>query len=310
MTDEMVGIAIATQAGLRHWRCRSGARSGRRRAACEVARSAPALSANIVGVSRAWTGRVSLFIAPELEQVRASHVTGVEQIELHTGEYAHDAGFDRARARLRAASELRHLLGVEVAAGHGLTTANVPAPSWRFRRSWSSTSATPLSRTRSSSASAARFAGNALQADRKSGRPMIRRPWDRRVLDRPHAEGARAAWRSLLRRRCASVHAGSGAHGTSRAVTGQRDAVPSRVASRVSEAFAKCFDGARGVGWHEVQVCRSPSGRPTLEPPGTAVTKMAEFGARRARHHVTIGTTPALSGRGRRARRQPAGGAS
>ena len=54
----------------------------------------------------------------------------------------------------------------------------------------------------------------------------------------------------------------------------------------VKEAFAKALDGARGVGWHEVQVRRSPSGRPILELSGNAVTKMAEFGAER--WHVSI----------------------
>jgi holo-[acyl-carrier protein] synthase len=54
----------------------------------------------------------------------------------------------------------------------------------------------------------------------------------------------------------------------------------------VKEAFAKALDGARGVGWHEVQVRRAPSGRPVLELSGNAVTKMAEFGTER--WHVSI----------------------
>lgn len=54
----------------------------------------------------------------------------------------------------------------------------------------------------------------------------------------------------------------------------------------VKEAFAKALDGARGVGWHEVQVRRAPSGRPTLELSGNAVTTMAKFGA--DRWHVSI----------------------
>ena len=54
----------------------------------------------------------------------------------------------------------------------------------------------------------------------------------------------------------------------------------------VKEAFAKALDGARGVGWHEVQVRRAPSGRPTLELSGNALAKMAEFGAER--WHVSI----------------------
>ena len=47
----------------------------------------------------------------------------------------------------------------------------------------------------------------------------------------------------------------------------------------VKEAFAKALDGARGVGWHEVQVRRAPSGRPTLELSGNAVTAVQGFGA-------------------------------
>jgi len=74
--------------------------------------------------------KVSLFIAADDAQVRASKALGVQQIELHTGEYAH--AFDDATkrhaeiARLAEAARLGHGLGLEVAAGHGLTLANVP----------------------------------------------------------------------------------------------------------------------------------------------------------------------------------------
>ena len=44
----------------------------------------------------------------------------------------------------------------------------------------------------------------------------------------------------------------------------------------VKEAFAKALDGARGVGWHEVQVRRSSSGKPTLELSGNAVAMVIE----------------------------------
>ncbi len=47
----------------------------------------------------------------------------------------------------------------------------------------------------------------------------------------------------------------------------------------VKEAFAKALDGARGVGWHEVQVRRAPSGRPLLELSGNAVLAMEKRGA-------------------------------
>lgn len=47
----------------------------------------------------------------------------------------------------------------------------------------------------------------------------------------------------------------------------------------VKEAFAKALDGARGVGWHEVQVRRMKSGRPMLELSGNAITTVEAFGA-------------------------------
>lgn len=47
----------------------------------------------------------------------------------------------------------------------------------------------------------------------------------------------------------------------------------------VKEAFAKALDGARGVGWHEVQVRRAASGRPVLELSGNALTTVERFGA-------------------------------
>jgi pyridoxine 5-phosphate synthase len=73
--------------------------------------------------------KVSLFIAADVGQVDASAALGVQQVELHTGEYAHAVGEDdRARhlGRLAEAARRAHLAGLEVAAGHGLTRANVP----------------------------------------------------------------------------------------------------------------------------------------------------------------------------------------
>lgn len=52
------------------------------------------------------------------------------------------------------------------------------------------------------------------------------------------------------------------------------------------EAFAKALDGARGVGWHEVQVRRAPSGRPILELSGSAAAMVKEVGA--GAWHVSI----------------------
>lgn len=54
----------------------------------------------------------------------------------------------------------------------------------------------------------------------------------------------------------------------------------------VKEAFAKALDGAKGVGWHEVEVRRLPSGRPALELQGNAKAAVDRWGA--DAWHVTI----------------------
>jgi len=70
---------------------------------------------------------VSLFIDPTPGQVAAAHRMGATIVEFHTGSYAH---------ALKKGPELRHLVaaakaarreGMIVAAGHGLTVANVRA---------------------------------------------------------------------------------------------------------------------------------------------------------------------------------------
>ena len=69
---------------------------------------------------------VSLFIDPDLEQVEISAMPGVDMIELNTARYAED---DPAveLVRLKNATDLGLGLGLEVAAGHGLTHLNLPA---------------------------------------------------------------------------------------------------------------------------------------------------------------------------------------
>lgn len=71
--------------------------------------------------------KLSLFIAPDLEQIAASKAVGAEQIELHTGEYCHLAGARQLAEleRLRAGAVRARELGLEVAAGHGLARHNV-----------------------------------------------------------------------------------------------------------------------------------------------------------------------------------------
>ncbi|MES2595266.1 MAG: pyridoxine 5'-phosphate synthase [Verrucomicrobiota bacterium] len=81
-----------------------------------------------VGLLEANHTRVSMFIDPDLDQVRASAEIGASMIELHTGTFANELGVKRAAEarRLKAAAELAQSLGLQVNAGHGLTTTNLP----------------------------------------------------------------------------------------------------------------------------------------------------------------------------------------
>jgi pyridoxine 5-phosphate synthase len=71
--------------------------------------------------------RVSLFIAPEPRQIEAALRLGAPVVELHTGEYAHAEGEERA-IELRRLADMAALAaknGIEPHAGHGLTYENV-----------------------------------------------------------------------------------------------------------------------------------------------------------------------------------------
>ncbi len=71
--------------------------------------------------------RVSMFIDPDPDQVAASAAIGAPVIELHTGRYCDTQGDDRAAElqRLQQAAAQAAGLGLEVHAGHGLSTGNV-----------------------------------------------------------------------------------------------------------------------------------------------------------------------------------------
>jgi pyridoxine 5-phosphate synthase len=73
--------------------------------------------------------KLSLFVEADTRQIEASSELGAAQVELHTGAYAHAHGSQRAEvlSRLARGAHLARRLGLEVAAGHGLTRANVPA---------------------------------------------------------------------------------------------------------------------------------------------------------------------------------------
>ena len=96
----------------------------------DVVQGGSPLAAHVLDLLEARI-KVSLFIAADSAQIEASRALGVQQIELHTGEYAHAGPTDPARdayelERLAKAARQAHGIGLEVAAGHGLTRANVP----------------------------------------------------------------------------------------------------------------------------------------------------------------------------------------
>jgi pyridoxine 5-phosphate synthase len=71
---------------------------------------------------------VSLFVDPDLEQIKASHRADAQAVELHTGRYCEArTNRDRARelARIIDAAKNAAKLGLRVAAGHGLDYWNV-----------------------------------------------------------------------------------------------------------------------------------------------------------------------------------------
>jgi pyridoxine 5-phosphate synthase len=71
---------------------------------------------------------VSLFIDPDIRQVRAAANTGAQFIELHTGAYAEAFGTTDEQNEFQAlkmAAELAQSQGLKVNAGHGLNYENV-----------------------------------------------------------------------------------------------------------------------------------------------------------------------------------------
>jgi pyridoxine 5-phosphate synthase len=71
---------------------------------------------------------VSLFIDPDVEQVRASHKAGADAIEIHTGRYCevmHDNQIEREFQAIINVAKTAKKLGLRVHAGHGLHYNNI-----------------------------------------------------------------------------------------------------------------------------------------------------------------------------------------
>jgi pyridoxine 5-phosphate synthase len=83
--------------------------------------------AKVVGALHGDGIRVSLFLDPDPEQIRAAHAVKAQVVEIHTGTYA-DAVTEEARRkefqRIQEAARLAAELGLEVHAGHGLDYRN------------------------------------------------------------------------------------------------------------------------------------------------------------------------------------------
>lgn len=73
--------------------------------------------------------KLSLFIEPDEQHVRLGRELGAQQVEFHTGEFALAKGTaqERELERIRDMARLAESLGLEVAAGHGLTQGNLPS---------------------------------------------------------------------------------------------------------------------------------------------------------------------------------------
>lgn len=72
--------------------------------------------------------RVSLFIAPDREQMQAAKEAGAPVVEIHTGHYANQepgAVQDKEFAKITDAATYGHGLGLQINAGHGLHYHNV-----------------------------------------------------------------------------------------------------------------------------------------------------------------------------------------
>lgn len=73
---------------------------------------------------------VSLFVEPDMEQIKASHRVGADMVEIHTGTYC-EMRTEKERLeqlrRIELAGAAARKLGMRVSAGHGLNYRNVSA---------------------------------------------------------------------------------------------------------------------------------------------------------------------------------------
>ncbi len=71
---------------------------------------------------------VSMFVDPDLSQVRASRLAGADAVEIHTGTYCEAFGkgkYESELSKVRAAAAFGSSIGLRVFAGHGLDVRNI-----------------------------------------------------------------------------------------------------------------------------------------------------------------------------------------
>lgn len=125
VTDEMVGIALKIKPQdvclvpeRREERTTEGG--------LEVAGNLPRMREVCQKLADAGI-RVSLFIAPDIEQINAAKAVGAPVIEIHTGKFADSEGAEQAQELVRIKQATSHAIsiGLVVNAGHGLNIHNV-----------------------------------------------------------------------------------------------------------------------------------------------------------------------------------------
>lgn len=93
----------------------------------DVALNAAAISRSISTLDDAGIS-VSVFIDPDLDQIKACQKAGAKKVEINTGRYADARAQDLQETELekiRNAAQLARRMGFEVLAGHGLNYSNV-----------------------------------------------------------------------------------------------------------------------------------------------------------------------------------------
>ncbi|MCJ2022926.1 pyridoxine 5'-phosphate synthase [Methylobacterium sp. J-067] len=128
-TDEMVALAIATRP---HAACLVPEKREERttEGGLDIVGGRTHLAPRIRALAEAGI-RVSLFVEPEPAVMEAAHALGAPVVELHTGSYCEaavagdQAEVERELARIRRAASHGAGLGLEIHAGHGLTTESV-----------------------------------------------------------------------------------------------------------------------------------------------------------------------------------------